>query len=112
MRRPLTRFGRNFFMSGQVRAPARAFSRIHLSQWQYRLRWFIARAGAFKLPRPRMEHCPGQAWAVLRLGTANKESTHEPPPPATCQLADVNQDGGVDFFDIDPFLACLFGACP
>jgi len=25
---------------------------------------------------------------------------------------DIDCSGAVDFFDIDPFLACLFGACP
>ena len=33
-------------------------------------------------------------------------------PDCDIDSADVNGDGNVDSFDIDPFLTCLFGSCP
>jgi hypothetical protein len=34
------------------------------------------------------------------------------PAPLLADCADTNRDSNVDFFDIDPFLACLFDTCP
>jgi hypothetical protein len=59
--------------------------------------------------------------AALKVGFAPlnaPDALFDPPgyaaafPNCDRNLADVNADGVVDFFDIDPFLTCLFSACP
>lgn len=37
---------------------------------------------------------------------------HAAYPGCDGMLADVNQDGSVNAFDIDPFVICLTGGCP
>ena len=47
----------------------------------------------------------GAAWQPLGTGVGGGV------PACEIQLGDVNQDGGLDVFDIGPFVDCLFGAC-